>query len=85
MFRASCNILLVSALTGEEDPKCNPYGTSRVEEDGTCVCIEGFSGKTCRERCEDGTYGIDPSDQSNCKRKIIFSSVAPEPAFCKPS
>ena len=67
------NILLVSALTGEEDPKCNPNGTFRVDEDGKCVCLEGFSGKTCRERCEDGTYGIDPSDQANCKRKIIFS------------
>ena len=65
-------ILSVSALTGE-DPKCNPNGTWNVDENGKCHCIEGFSGITCRERCEDGTYGIDPSDQANCKRKIIFS------------
>ena len=63
---------MVSALTGEEDPKCNPNGTFRVDEDGKCVCLKGFSGKTCRERCEDGTYGIDPSDQANCKRKSMF-------------
>ena len=68
---------MVSALTGEEDPKCNPDGTLRVDEegpneDGKCVCLKGFSGKTCRERCKDGTYGIDPSDQANCKRKGYF-------------